>query len=60
MNSQTSAFSNGWIAFSEDQERIISCGATYDEVVANAKKQGESDLVVIKVPETRIYRVRRS
>jgi hypothetical protein len=48
---------NEWIAFSEDDERLIACGATYDEVVANAEKQGASDLVVVKVPETWIYRV---
>jgi predicted RNase H-like HicB family nuclease len=51
--------SNGWIAFSEDEEHLIAYGATYDEVVANAEKQGVADLVVVKVPETRIYRVRR-
>ena len=49
--------SNGWIAFSKEDERLIACGATYDEVVANAEKQGASDLVVVKVPETWIYRV---
>jgi len=48
---------NEWIAFSEDDERLIACGATYDEVVANAEKQGASDLVVVKVPETWLYRV---
>ncbi len=51
--------SNGWIAFSEDEERLIAYGATYDEVVASAEKQGVADLVVVQVPETRIYRVRR-
>jgi predicted RNase H-like HicB family nuclease len=52
--------SNGWIAFTEDEERLVAYGATYDEVVANAEKQGAADLVVLKVPETRIYRVPRS
>ncbi len=51
--------SNGWIAFSEDEEQLIAYGATYDEVVANAGKQGVVDLVVVKVPETWIYRVRQ-
>jgi hypothetical protein len=51
--------SNGWIAFSRDEEHLIAYGATYDEVVANAEKQGEGDLIVVKVPETQIYRVRR-
>ena len=49
--------SNGWIAFSKEDERLIAYGATYDEVVANAEKQGVSDLVVVKVPETWVYRV---
>jgi hypothetical protein len=52
--------SNGWIAFSEGEQHLIAYGATYDEVVANAEKQGVADLVVVKVPETRVYRVRRS
>jgi predicted RNase H-like HicB family nuclease len=51
--------SNGWIAFSEDEEHFIASGATYDEVVANAEKQGVADLIVVKVPETWVYRVRR-
>jgi predicted RNase H-like HicB family nuclease len=50
---------NGWIAFSQDEEHLIAYGATYDEVVANAEKQGVADLIVVKMPETRIYRVRR-
>ena len=48
---------NGWIAFSENDERPIAYGATYDEVVADAGKHGVSELVVVKVPETWIYRV---
>lgn len=48
--------SNGWIAFAEDDERPIAYGATYDEVLANAGHQGASDLVVVKLPETWIYR----
>jgi len=48
---------NEWIAFSEDDEHLVAYGATYDEVVANAEKQGASDLIVVKVPETWIYRV---
>jgi predicted RNase H-like HicB family nuclease len=43
--------SNGWVAFSEDEERIIAYGATYDEVVASAEKNGVSELVVVKIPE---------
>ena len=43
--------SNGWAAFSEDEERLIAYGATYDEVVASAEKNGVSDPVVVKIPE---------
>lgn len=43
---------NGWVAFSEDEERLVAYGATYDDVVANAEKKGVSDVVVVKVPET--------
>lgn len=58
MNSQAPL--NGWIAFSEDEENLVAYGATYDEVVTKAEKRGVTDLVVVKVPETRIYRVRKS
>jgi len=44
--------SNGWAAFSEDEERIVAYGATYDEVVESAGKQGVADPVVVKIPET--------
>ena len=50
--------SNGWIAFSQDEGHLIAYGASYDEVVAKAEKQGVANLIVVKVPETRIYRVR--
>ena len=41
---------NGWVAFSEDEERFIAYGASYDEVIANAKEKGESKLALVKVP----------
>lgn len=44
--------SNGWVAFSEDEEHLVAYGATYDEVVANAESKGVSDPVIVKVPET--------
>jgi hypothetical protein len=43
---------NGWAAFSEDEERFVAYGATYDEVVLNAEKLGVSEPVVVKIPET--------
>ena len=41
---------DGWIAFSADETRVVAYGSSYDEVVASAEKQGESDPVVVKVP----------
>jgi len=41
---------NGWAAFSEDEERLIAYGATYDEVVRRSEENGVSDPVVVKVP----------
>ena len=42
---------NGWVAFSADETRVVAYGASYDEVVASAEKQGEPDPVVVKVPK---------
>ena len=43
---------NGWAAFSEDEERIVAYGSTYDEVVSVAEKEGVLEPVVVKIPET--------
>ena len=43
--------SNGWAAFSEDEEKLIAYGKTYDEVVEVAEKAGVSELVVVKIPD---------
>ena len=40
----------GWAAFSEDEERLVAYGFTYDEVVEKSEKNGVSDPVVVKVP----------
>lgn len=42
---------DGWAAFSEDEQRIVAYGKTYDEVVETAKTAGVSDPVVVKIPE---------
>ncbi len=42
---------NGWAAFSEDEERLVAYGSTYDEVVAKAEKNGVTDPVIVKIPE---------
>jgi hypothetical protein len=43
---------NGWVAFSEDEERLVAYGTTYDEVVKNAEASGVTEPVVVKVPPT--------
>ncbi len=43
--------SDGWVAFSEDEERLVAYGATYEEAVANAEKQGVMEPVLVKVPQ---------
>jgi Family of unknown function (DUF5678) len=42
---------NGWAAFSEDEEKVVAYGKTYDEVVEIAQKAGVSDPVVVKIPK---------
>ncbi len=43
---------NGWAAFSEDEEKVVAYGTTYDEVVELADREGVSNPVVVKIPET--------
>jgi len=42
---------NSWIAFSSDEDRLVASGATYDEAVAEAERNGEADPVLVKVPD---------
>lgn len=42
---------NSWLAFSEDESRIIGTAGTYAEVVELAAKQGVEDPVLIKTPD---------
>ena len=48
---------DGWAAFSEDEERVVAYGASYDEAVANAEKAGVHDPVLVKVPPEWVDRV---
>lgn len=41
---------DGWVAFSEDESRVVAYGATYDEVVAKAEQEGVTDPVLVKIP----------
>jgi len=49
--------SDGWVAFSSDEERPVAYGKTYEEAVTNAEKNGESDPVLTKVPKDWSLRV---
>jgi hypothetical protein len=42
---------DGWVAFTEDEEQVVAYGATYDEAVAEADKNGVHDPVMVKVPQ---------
>ena len=40
-----------WIALSEDESKVVGCGATYREAVEDAQRNGYEEPVLIKVPE---------
>jgi threonine dehydratase len=44
------AGSGNWVAFSEDESRVVATGATYDEVVQAAENAGENEPVITRVP----------
>jgi hypothetical protein len=42
---------NGWVAFSEDESKVIAYGLSYDEVVAAAEEKGVNEPILAKVPQ---------
>ena len=44
------AGSGTWLAFSEDESRVVATGATYDEVVQATQNAGENEPVITRVP----------
>jgi len=42
---------NSWVAFSEDESKIVAHGDSYSEVVQAAANAGENEPVIVKVPE---------
>jgi hypothetical protein len=40
-----------WVALSKDEERVISYAAELQQALDKAKQAGETDPVVIRVPE---------
>jgi hypothetical protein len=43
---------NSWVAFSEDESKVVAYGDSYSEVVRAAESVGETEPVVVKIPET--------
>jgi len=41
---------DGWVAFSENEERVVAYGASYEEAAQKAEEQGVTDPVLVKVP----------
>ena len=41
---------DGWVAFSEDENRVVAYGTSYDDAILNAEKAGVSDPLLVKVP----------
>ena len=51
---------NSWIAFSSDESKLVASGATYSKAVEAAEKNGETDPVLVKIPdnwEPRVFSV---
>ena len=46
-----------WIAFSEDESRVVGRGKSYDEAVAAAEAAGEKEPVITRVPKDWVARV---
>jgi len=42
---------NSWVAFSGDESKVLAYGETYSDAVKAAEKLGESDPVMVKVPD---------
>jgi Family of unknown function (DUF5678) len=42
---------NSWVAFSGDESKVLAYGETYSDAIKAAEKLGESDPVMVKVPD---------
>jgi hypothetical protein len=42
---------DGWVAFSENEDRVVAYGATYEEVARKADEQGVADPVLVKISD---------
>jgi hypothetical protein len=43
---------DSWIAFSSDESKVVAYGDSYDAVIDQAEKAGETEPVVLKTPES--------
>jgi hypothetical protein len=48
---------DGWVAFSEDESKVVAYGGSYEEVVEKAEKKGVTDPLLVKVPKDWTERV---
>ena len=42
---------NSWLAFSSDESKIVGRGDSYMEAIEEAEKNGETDPLLIKIPD---------
>ena len=42
---------NSWIALSSDESKLVGCGDTYEQAVADAQRHGEDDPLLIQIPD---------
>lgn len=42
---------NSWVALSSDESRVAGRGDSYGEAVEDARRHGENDPLLIKVPD---------
>ena len=42
---------NTWVAFSEDESKVVAYGDSYSQVVKAAEDLGEKEPLIVKAPE---------
>ena len=42
---------NSWVAFSEDESKVVAYGDSYSQVIRAAESVGEKEPVIVKTPE---------
>ena len=44
-----------WVAISSDQTRVVTFGPDMGEVLQEARKRGEPNAIILRVPEAQTY-----